>query len=208
MNSLSEASLLQFSDGGSEWADLPPWAQYLIKLGQSWPHTSDGKRRIALVSMPCESAGAGLIALGALRKRLGFVGADDRDAHFERIRSIALQHGGENGTRIFDLRQRGRTRGPYFLHGMTDGGKMVWAQLCAAPETRVTVTPANAPFWQFADEPPVEVLNGKLLPYGTLYEAIPGVPDPVIKDNLCHSDSDICLAGRIGRPGLDPQGNG
>ncbi len=74
---------------------------------------------------------------------------------------------------------------------------MVWAQLCAAPETRVTVTPANAPFWQFADEPPVEVLNGKLLPYGTLYEAIPGAPDPVIKDNLCHSDSDICLAGRI-----------
>jgi len=198
MNSLSDASLLQFSDGGDEWSSVPPWAQYLIDFGQSWPHTSDGKRRIALVSMPCESAGAGLIALGALRKRLGFAGADDRCAHFERFRSMALQGRGKSGVKIFDLRQRGKKRGPYFLDGKVDGhGDMVWALLCASPGTRAAVTPHNANYWKFADEPPVELLNGQCLPYGPLYDAILGTPEPVIEDNLSHTDSDICLAGRI-----------
>ena len=186
--------MLQFSDDGSQWGPLRPWARYLIDLGRSWPHISDGKRRIALVSMPCESAGAGLIAIGALRRRLEFAGADDRNAHYERIRSVALQR--QRTVEIFDLRRKGKKRGPYFLDG-TFAGDMVWARLRASPDVGVTVSPATAAFWQFAGEPPVEVLDGQPLPYGPLYATIPGASAPVVEDNLSHSDSDICLAGRI-----------
>jgi hypothetical protein len=193
MDNTFETAALQFSDGGSQWASLPPWARYLIGLGQSWPHISDGKRRVALISMPCESAAAGLIALGALRKRLEFPGADDRNAHFERIRSVALQ--GQGTVEIFDLRRKGKRRGPYFLDGAFDEEK-VWARLRSSPDLSVTVSPATAAFWQFDGEPPVEVLDGQRLPYGPLYATIPGALAPVVEDNLSHSDSDICLAGR------------
>jgi hypothetical protein len=52
------------SESGLDRKEILAWAHYLIRLGNSWPHPDPGKRRIALVSMPCDSAAAALIALG------------------------------------------------------------------------------------------------------------------------------------------------
>ena len=39
--------------------------------------------------MPCESAAAGLVALGAMRRRLAVDDANDSLAHFQRIERLA-----------------------------------------------------------------------------------------------------------------------
>jgi hypothetical protein len=55
---------IPFSESGLDRKEIPAWAHYLIRLGNSWPYPDPGKRRIALVSMPFDSAAAALIALG------------------------------------------------------------------------------------------------------------------------------------------------
>ena len=45
--------------------------------------------------MPCESAAAGLVVLGAMRRRLSIEGANDSDSHFQRIEQLAQQNGVE-----------------------------------------------------------------------------------------------------------------
>jgi hypothetical protein len=143
--------------------------------------------------MPCDSAAAGLIALGAMLKRLETDGANDRAAHFERIRYLSAQP--NNGVDLFDQRNRGRKRGPYFLDGQLNVDQM-WACLRAEPETRVTISQSSARFWQFFGEPPVEILDGGSLSHGTIYSELPGASGTIRTENLNHSDSDICLAGR------------
>jgi hypothetical protein len=143
--------------------------------------------------MPCDSAGAGLIALGALRKRLEIPGANDRAAHFERIRICATQS--DNGIGILDQRKRGKKRGPYFLEGQYSEN-LLWACLRDDPGTRVSISPNTARFWQFSGEPPIEILDGKRLPFADIYSLIPGTSGEIFPENLDQSDSDICLAGR------------
>jgi hypothetical protein len=143
--------------------------------------------------MPCDSAGAGLIALGAMRKRLEIEGANDRAAHFQRIRTLAAKP--EFGAEIFDQRHRGRRRGPYLVDGRFEGD-LLWASLKAAPETRVTISPGTARYWKFADEPPVQILDGNSIPFRSFYSLIPDANADVHEENLQQTDSGICLAGR------------
>jgi hypothetical protein len=143
--------------------------------------------------MPCESAAAGLVALGALRKRLELAGADDRSAHFQRMRSLALD--GRSGVEVFDLRSKGKKRGPYIFDGHY-GSDMVWVRLRASPDVRVTVSPSTACFWQFAGEPPIQILDGRRLHNDDFYVGLPAQAGRIVTENLSHSDSAICLAGR------------
>ena len=83
---------MEFSEAGSEWRGVPEWAFFLIEFGFAWlaePHPS---RRIALVSMPCDSAAAGLIALGAMRRCLEFDDANDAGSHYQRLQELAHRH--------------------------------------------------------------------------------------------------------------------
>src|SRR5262245_44381956 len=81
-----------FSEALGEWRPLPGWAAYLIQLGFHWPKRNEERRRIALISMPCESAGAGLVALGALVKGLGDPSANDIDGHYDALLRHARQY--------------------------------------------------------------------------------------------------------------------
>jgi hypothetical protein len=189
----SEESELHFTDGCLDWMPVHAWVRFLIQIGYSWHSAIDRTRRVGLVSMPCDSAGAGLIALGSLRKRLEISGANDRAAHFERIRIFATQSG--NGIGILDQRNRGKKRGPYFLEGQFSED-LLWACLRDDPRTRVSISPSTAKFWQFSGEPPIEILDGESLPFVDIYSSIPGTSGKIFAENLDQSDSDICLAGR------------
>lgn len=62
---------IEFSEAGWAWTAVPAWAGFLLQSGYRWPSRSPRERRIALVSMPCDSAGAGLISLGAFQDAKG-----------------------------------------------------------------------------------------------------------------------------------------
>jgi hypothetical protein len=60
-----------FSEEGADWHLIPPWVRYLVSFGHLWKQFESTTRRIALISMPCPSPGAGLVALGAMINELG-----------------------------------------------------------------------------------------------------------------------------------------
>jgi hypothetical protein len=62
--------MLLFSEYGHKWQALPDWVEFLIHFGYRWHRNNLQQRRIALISMPCDSAAAGLISLGALIRDL------------------------------------------------------------------------------------------------------------------------------------------
>lgn len=191
----AESAPLEFREANGTWQLAPEWATFLIRFGYLWAQSAQtARRRIALISLPCDSAAAGLVTLGALKCRLEIPGANDRSAHFERIRSLAGSVG--QTIDLYDQRLRGRKRGPYRLTGHFSS-EMPWAKLVNGPdEDKVTISAETARFWQFALEPPVEILQGNRIPFGTFYAALPTPRSGLtITQNLAYSDSAICLAG-------------
>lgn len=81
-----------FSEANREWPSIPHWAEFLIRLGCDWPRGVAENRRIALVSMPCDSAAAGLVALGAMIRDLSDPHANDVDGHYNRLLQYARQY--------------------------------------------------------------------------------------------------------------------
>ena len=81
-----------FSDSSEEFSQFPDWVNFLISLGFRWPSGETRKRRIALISMPCDSPAAGLISLGALIRDLENPKANAFDGHVVSIRHYAEQY--------------------------------------------------------------------------------------------------------------------
>ena len=148
--------------------------------------------------MPCESAGAGLVTLGAIRHRLTLDDANDALSHFERIEKFAARQDAETYLRHNSIKGRFR------LDGKDPRG--VWARReqrrhsdksAQSGPPRVVILPANANQWRFEREAPAETVHGAGLPYGRFYEElIEGAAAP-LQPNLARSDSAICLAGRV-----------
>jgi hypothetical protein len=82
---------MDFSELKGEWQPIPYWVRFLVQMGYNWPRSGTRPRRIALVSMPCDSAGAGLIALGAMVHDLVDPQANDVDAHYDKLLQYARQ---------------------------------------------------------------------------------------------------------------------
>lgn len=80
---------ISFSECDGAWVPIPAWARFLLDLGYRWPRTDSGRNRVCLVSMPCDSAGAGLVALGALVRDLGDARANDTDYQYDNLKRYA-----------------------------------------------------------------------------------------------------------------------
>ncbi len=186
---------MEFAESESQWKQVPSWVNYLIYLGYGWKYSSDGKRRLAILSMPCDSSAAGLVALGATLHRLETKGACDRAMHFTRIAELALRP--DPTAKLIDRRQKRRAyRGPYVVDGVLDGC-FIRARHLANPEITVSISEATSCNWQFVDEPPVEVIDGQGIAYRAFYEDLVVNANPNFDlSNLNQSDSDICMAGR------------
>lgn len=189
---------MRFSEADAPWQMLPSWADYLIRCGFAWGDHRD-RRRIGIVSMPCESAGAGLVTLGAIRYRLTLAEANDALSHFERIERLAARRDCETYVRHHTMRGRFR------LDGKDERG-WVWArqEQRGTAETstqsgppRVSIHVANANEWQLEREAPAETAQGAGLPHGRFYEELIEGAAPPMDANLRRSDSAICLAGRL-----------
>lgn len=193
-----QQGLMQFSEADTLWQRLPQWAGFLIKAGFAWADEPPDRRKIKIVSMPCDSAGAGLLALGAVRRRLALADANDLQSHFQRIERLAIQGA------IQTVLRHEKDKGRFFLRGRDGTGK-VWVQhemssRSGGPERdgplRKAILPELANAWWFEGEAPVQVLEGAELPYGPFYDALIEDAAAIIPANLRRSDSGICLAGR------------
>ena len=150
--------------------------------------------------MPCESAAAGLIALGSMSQRLMVEGSNDLISHYKRIERAAS----DSPNQIY-LR-RSDSRGRFLLeHKSKDG--MVWARSEPTYGSRSSnrmslkqrriILPPTAFEWHFDGEGPVQMAHGAELPHHGFYKRLMTNAEP-LPSNLMHSDSAICLAGRVG----------
>lgn len=168
---------------------IPDWASYLISVGYGWLDYSCSSRRIALVSLPGDSAAAGLVALGALLKCLRLEVADDTSAHYERIKSLAnnnpdgltLRHATEDGVFCLDT---------------VDANGTPWVFKQRKPSERRNIVAARVSSWRIYDEPYVSVGDGGRIPFGDIYRSLLADDTGIIEDNLRRSYSLVCLGVR------------
>lgn len=181
---------VQFSEQSQPWQPIPRWVQFSVKLGFELAAKQVENRRICFVSMPCDSAGAGLVALGAIRKRLELKDANDLGLHFQRIRKL-----GSSRLRPTLLRHKFH-RGRFVFDSL--GTNLVWLkQVPSESNSRMAVFPHSAEDWHFDGEAPVRLFAGARLPFEHTYEnLLPGV-NHIFGPNLAVADSGVCLAGRV-----------
>lgn len=188
-----------FSEIGEPWRELPNWAQFLIKVGLKWPIDDAATRRIGLISTPCETVAAELVALGAMSQRLRRQNANDLTMHWERIRRKALE--GDTSSVLIKVGERGK----FILAGFYNSELiMVKEQLPASKagtNLKRAITEKSCLDWRFEDEPLVRVSSGARLSQLKIYAAM-NDDAAVYEKNLDQSDSAICLVGRsVGETG-------
>ncbi|MEY4483329.1 MAG: hypothetical protein RL693_781 [Verrucomicrobiota bacterium] len=82
-----------FKESGDTYTSLPSWARFMLDFGCYWQTKRElDLRRIALISMPCDSAAAGLVVLGAMTRDLCDPYANDIDGHYDRLLRYARQY--------------------------------------------------------------------------------------------------------------------
>lgn len=202
---------MQFSDFNNPWQQVPPWVGFLIRFGFEWPAGSQ-IRRIALVSMPCDSPGAGLITLGALIRDLGNATANDADGHFDALSRHAKQFLNDCGPCTlpecdpkvkgcgYSKKAHGRVRsvdhprGYWTISDETNfnDNTLAWQQ--GAVVLRPTVNGALR--WHLDGEPPTQLrATAGALPENRYKQIVEGTR--IIPENLRRSFSGLCLAGRV-----------
>lgn len=194
---------------------IPPWVRFLISLGYMWPRIAPRPRRVAVVSMPCDSQAAALISLGAVVRDLGDPQANDLDAHYNRLLNYArqfLKHCKHCDVPChpkvkqcgYTKQSTGRLRSP-LLRGTVeiseqtdfDARELKWIQRSGRNGICTVVRkPEHLKDYHIEDEPPCEwnEAAGDLprWPYEAMIEEL-----TIIPDNLRRSFSGLCFAGRI-----------
>lgn len=212
---------MEFTELQDDWRPFPGWARYLIDLGYNWPRSSPGVRRIALISMPCDSAGAGLVLLGAMIRELGDPQANDADGHYDRLLKYAAQylkfcskctldHCKPQIRRCGFLKKAsGRLKcevedknSTYLICDATDfeNRQIAWRNKTCIDKR----TPKWALNYHIEGEPALSVhhAEGELMPMP--YEKV--IPDATIhRENLSRTFSGICLGLRASAPDGQPQ---
>ena len=205
-----------FFEGDQTWQAIPSWVEFLIQFGYRWPSDSLGPRRIALISMPCDSAAAGLVALGALARDLENPNANDVDGHYEALLRYARQYLG--ACRECTTRCEPDLRGCTYSAEVTgevrhrDGKRYHIAEISEGPDTGEQCIVGiggsgrkQERRWMFRGYATDWHIEGQPAPQLTGYQAeLPQHPyikivgsKGIVTENLRRSFSGLCLAGRV-----------
>jgi len=206
--------IMLLSERDLEWQPLPPWMNFLIQMGYGWRRAPTGPRRIALVSMPCDSAAAGLITLGALLRDLSVPDANDVDGHYDKLLQYARQF--LKSCKDCNLvcypilkqcgyakRATGKLRSPLLPHKIVEISErtnqekreLVWIQASGKGRCFVTPHPDHAKHYHIEDEPPVIWSDTTEALDGEIFQALVAGAQ-ILAENLLRSYSGLCLAGR------------
>ena len=200
-----------YSELHQEWQPLPKWVRFMIQFGFNWPRGDVGHRRVSVVSMPCDSSAAGLIALGALIRDLCRENANDVKGHLDALLSYARQYleackncrvrcrPKESGCGYKSeanglVLHKGETR--YWISEKTDFTNR--RPVFTLPKKSLTgyPNPRNAIEWQIAGQPPIILSEQQGCLNRQIYNQIIG-GTKIIQENLRKSFSGLCLAGRV-----------
>lgn len=181
---------MEFSEAHNPWRTIPDWASFLIEFGFAWLAQPRDSRRIALISMPSDSAAAGLVTLGAMRRCLELDDANDTSSHYEKLLALAkarpdgvtLRHNKRNGVFAFD--------------GLDHEGVPWVRQLKSKSGFRINIPRSSALNWRIDGEPPVVLVPGQQVPNAQLYSHLVTRGGEIRSSNLSESSSQVCLAGR------------
>lgn len=206
-------SIVLFSEASAEWRPLPQWADFLIQLGYRWREPDHELRRVGLISMPCDSAGAGLVALGALVSGLGDPSANDVEGHYDAL----LRHARQYLDECRDCDMRCSPREKRCGHTTEAKGKVrrrgkeAWeiSDRTSFSERRLVFfrkhkrgdilwqpNPENLIDWQIEGEaPPSSHLSEQTLSAEPFRDIVPKAK--LVPENLRLSFSGHCLAGRV-----------
>lgn len=208
--------MIRFSEALQDWQPLPAWVRFLLSFGCRWPRSNPKPRRIALISMPCDSPAAGLVALGAMVRDFGDPQANDVDGHYGKLLNYArqfLQHCKSCNLKCRPAVKRcgyakeatGRLRSPLLprdtvvISELTDfeQRKIRWIQRDGCRNHALVIpTPQHAKNYHIDGEPPCQWNDAAgelpLWPYQALCDGV-----TVIPENLRRSYSGLCFAGRI-----------
>ena len=208
---LNRTTVMLVSEANQQWRPAPYWISYLIGLGYRRPEAAPGKRRITLISLPCDSAAAGLIALGALVGDLGDPSANEVDGHYGSFLRFARQYlescrSCKNSCEP-ELVRCGYTseasgkvrflRDPptgYLISPATDFNKPQIAFI----RRGVTIRPSPTYVLNYYidGEPPPQLRESAEALSAELYApVVQGAP--VVVENLRRSYAGLCLAGRV-----------
>jgi hypothetical protein len=181
---------LEFSELTAGWRSLPDWVRWFVRVGYAW-NPPGPKRRLCVISVPCDSPGAGLIALGMLRRRLCLADAGDIASHLAYLKRLfATDRTGAL------LRRTGSRKRFRFIEPDVEGRLRVSPE--GDPDERHTIVEEFAYDWCVDGEPHPVAPRGRplKLPLAVLDRILPNAC-PVVTENLARTDSAICLAGSV-----------
>ena len=180
---------MEFSEANIPWRNVPDWASFLIEFGFGWMATHCALRRIALVSMPSDSAAAGMITLGVMRKCMELDDANDVGAHHQRLLELARSRPNDVVLRHF------KRSGQFVFCGFDSQGDPIVRN----PKTmqQFNIPRSMAMNWRIDGEAPVAIIEGQQLPNADFYAHLVEEGGTIKASNLLESHSDVCLAGRV-----------
>lgn len=181
---------MEFSEAKSPWRSIPDWASFLIEFGFGWLGQSCAARRIAVISMPSDSAAAGLVALGAMRRCLEMRDASDTSSHYQRLLQLARA-----GDATVTLRHVKRP-GVWAFDGIKPSGHPIVKKLRDRSRQRINIPLESALDWRIQGEPPIVLVPGQQVPNARLYSHLVAGGGEIMPSNLSSSYSQVCLAGR------------
>ena len=180
---------MKFSEANDPWRSVPEWASFLIEFGFAWLAPTLASRRIAVISMPSDSAAAGLIALGAMRKCLEVDDANDMNVHYEKLLNLARKR--PSGVTVRNTKMSG----VFVFDGVGNDGNP-WVKKLSSRSLRAPILRSTAINWRIHGEAPVAILNGDQVPNSQFYAHLVKRGGDIRPSNLSESHSQICLAGR------------
>ena len=198
-----------FSEFQGEWRPAPKWVEFLVRFGYGWRDQESNQRRIAVVSMPCDSPAAGLIVLGALVRDLGRTEATNLTGHYHALLQYASQY--LRACAICDVRCRpelkrcgyvaeasgllrhSQRKGPFQITAIKDSGAL--GIVTRHDGGTWQFTPKSAVNLRIDGDPLPKLINGEgALPASAYEQIIDGAQ--IVSQNVRESFSGLCFAGR------------
>lgn len=207
---------MRYFEGDVLHETAPTWVEAALSLGYSWRQSCNDTRRIGLLSMPCGSEVAGLVALGALRSDLERATANHVDTHFDLLlrrcleRMAALRRGDSTGLPSWDVRNVVENTCWRFASDNESPDEIViedsthqrlikrGGKLTPNPNgpCRRYIRRESALGWQLHNLPLPQIgPSGSALEL-SIYSALPGCNGPIIEDNLRRSYDGLVLVGQ------------
>lgn len=198
-----------YFEAGKTYQNVPSWVSSAVGLGYNWDRNrTEWKRRVGIISTPCNSVCPALVSLGLLRKDLERETANNTDGHYDALFRAAEIYFSNPASDAVLIHNQGKKTTKWKFKYAEDFGIFVLAnhkenvkkkgKLVPNLNGPVTslITKGNAHEWRLEGDPVVESNAEGALLEGD-YNNIPECGGIIISENLrrSYSYSGVLLVG-------------